>query len=237
MQTVMIIGLIILLTIFFSSAVIVAAVLGNDGGRTAHKVIQLWGESILFVSGIRVKVRGISHIDPDSPCVYMSNHQSNFDIPVLLSCLKVQFRWLAKTELFRIPLFGYAMKKAGSISVDRSDSRSAMKSLKQISATIRSGVSVLIFPEGTRSTDGHIREFKKGGVSLAMAAGVPIVPIILNGTRAIMPKRHIEITPGNVLMEICPPIQTSMYGRKDRDMLLEKVRTIICESFEEGRNE
>jgi 1-acyl-sn-glycerol-3-phosphate acyltransferase len=235
MQTVLIIAWIILVTIFYSSAVIVAAVFCNDGGRTAHKVARLWGGAILLGSGIRVRVRGDSNLDPSRSCIYMSNHQSNFDIPVLVSCLKVQFRWLAKKELFQIPLFGYAMKKSGSISIDRSNRNAAIKSLRQTAETIRSGVSVVIFPEGTRSTDGNIREFKKGGFVLAAESKVPIVPVILHGTRSIMPKKHISITPGEVLMEIRPPIETSMYARKDKNIMMEKVRAIISESFEEGK--
>ncbi|NJL58281.1 MAG: 1-acyl-sn-glycerol-3-phosphate acyltransferase [Desulfobacteraceae bacterium] len=214
---------------------IVARYSAIDGGRTAHKVARMWGGAILLGSGIRVRVRGASNLDPSRPCIYMSNHQSNFDIPVLVSCLKVQFRWLAKKELFRIPLFGHAMKQSGSISVDRSNRRAAFESLKQTAQTIKNGVSVVIFPEGTRSTDGYIRDFKKGGFVLAAEAGVPIVPVILHGTRAIMPKKQISITPGDVLMEIRSPIETSIYGRKDKNMLMEKVRAIVCESFEEGK--
>ncbi len=233
MQTVLIIAWIIVVTIYFSVAAIVVAVFCNDGGRTAHKVASLWGEAILFGSGIRVRVRGISNLDPDYPCIYMSNHQSNFDIPVLLSRLKVQFRWLAKKELFQIPLFGHAMKQSGSISIDRSDRMAAIRSLKQTAETIRSGVSVVIFPEGTRSTDGNIRDFKKGGFVLASESGVPIVPVILHGTRAIMPKKQIAITPGNVFMEIRPPVRPQDY--KNKNLLMEHVRGIICDAFEEGR--
>jgi 1-acyl-sn-glycerol-3-phosphate acyltransferase len=234
MQTVFIIAWITLLTAFYSTSVIIASFFDKHG-NLAHKVASLWSESLLWVSGIRVKVIGKSNLDPTRPYIYMCNHQSNADIPVLMARLKVQFRWLAKAELFNVPLFGYAMKRAGSVSIDRSDSHSAIRSLKHAAKTIREGTSVVIFPEGTRSMDGNIRPFKQGGFVLAIEAGVPIVPVILHGTRAIMPKNQIAITPGDVVLEIRPPIDTNMYRRKDKDKLSEKVRSVICGSFEEGR--
>jgi 1-acyl-sn-glycerol-3-phosphate acyltransferase len=201
----------------------------------SHLAARFWARSILFASRIQVTVKGTSHIDPSKSYIYMSNHQSNFDIPVLLAFLKVQFRWLAKAELFKIPLFGYAMKRAGYISIDRSNRRAAFASLKRAADSIRNGVSIIIFPEGTRSLDGNIRSFKKGGFALAVDSGVPIVPVILHGTRFIMPKERLQIKPGNVLLEITEPIDTANYTRKTKDDLLEKVRNRICEGFERGK--
>jgi 1-acyl-sn-glycerol-3-phosphate acyltransferase len=146
----------------------------------------------------------------------------------------VQFRWLAKAELFKIPLFGYAMRRSGYISIDRSNRKSAFLSLKKAAQIIRNGVSVVIFPEGTRSLDGRIRDFKKGGFVLAVDAGVPVVPIVIHGTRAIMPKKKLRITPGQVRVEIQDPIDTKSYSRKTKDQLLERVRTIILTEFEKG---
>jgi 1-acyl-sn-glycerol-3-phosphate acyltransferase len=161
----------------------------------------------------------------------MSNHQSNFDIPVLLAYLKVQFRWLAKEELFKIPFFGYAMQRVGYISINRSDRRSAFLSLKRAAQIIRGGVSVLIFPEGTRSLDDQIRPFKKGGFILALDAGVPIVPVVIRGTRSIMPKERLRIRPGQVSLEILAPIDTTAYTRKSKEDLIAAVRRAICEGF------
>jgi 1-acyl-sn-glycerol-3-phosphate acyltransferase len=165
----------------------------------------------------------------------MSNHQSNFDIPVLLAYLDTQFRWLAKAELFKIPIFGSSMKRAGYISINRSNRRSAFESLKEAARKIRNGVSVLIFPEGTRSRDGNIRAFKKGGFVLAVDSGVPVVPIVIHGTWSIMSKKGIRIKPGNVVIEILKPIETSDYTRKTKDDLMGQVSQAICRSFEKGR--
>ena len=204
-------------------------------GNPLHKIARLWGKSILVVSRIKVSVKGLSNIDPASPYIYMANHQSNFDIPVLLGHLTVQFRWLAKMELFKIPIFGRAMRKAGYISIDRYHRESAFESLKVAANKIKGGVSVLIFPEGTRSRDGNIRPFKKGGFVMAIDSGVPIVPVVITGTRAIMPKGKFRVYPGHVRMVIHQPIGTSTYTRETKEALMESVRRVMCEKFETGK--
>ena len=201
-------------------------------GDPLHKIARLWGRSILVASRIKVTVKGMSNIDPASPYIYMPNHQSNFDIPVLLGHLTVQFRWLAKMELFKIPIFGRAMRKAGYISIDRNNRESAFESLAVAADQIKNGVSVLIFPEGTRSRDGNIRPFKKGGFVMAIDAGVPIVPVVITGTRAIMPKGKFRVYKGHVNMDIQKPIRTSTYTRETKEALMESVRRAICEKFE-----
>ncbi len=223
----------IVATAFFGITIIAVSFLYKDG-RLIHRLLKMWSKSILRISCINVTVKGISNIDPARSYIYMCNHQSNFDIPVLLAYLPAESKWLAKAELFKIPIFGYAMKRAGYISIDRSNRKSAFESLKRAAHLIREGVSVLIFPEGTRSKDGNIREFKKGGFVLAVDSGVPVIPIIIHGTRAIMPKKQMVIQSGEVILEIREPIETSSYSRKTKDKLLQKVREIICESFEKG---
>jgi len=231
MQTVCIIFWIVIVTVFFSVMTIFASFLSKTGELT-HKVVNVWARFILFGSGVRVTVRGSYHLDPSASYIYMPNHQSDFDIPVLMAHLKSPFRWLAKAELFKIPIFGQAMRRAGYISIERKDRRSAFESLKKAAKIIRNGVSVLIFPEGTRSKDGSIASFKKGGFLLAVDSGVPIVPIIICGTREIMHKDRLVIKPGNVTLEIRKPIETSAYTRKSKDDLMKTVRDAICESFD-----
>jgi 1-acyl-sn-glycerol-3-phosphate acyltransferase len=223
----------VLATIVFGSTTILFSFFSKTG-NAPHKVAQLWGRSILFFSGVKVMVKGAENLNPVRSYIYMSNHQSNFDIPVLLGCLPVQFRWLAKAELFRIPIFGRGMQGCGYISIDRSNRKSAFKSLAQAARTIREGTSVLIFPEGTRTRDGHIKSFKKGGFVLAADAGVPIVPIIIRGTYAIMPRTRWQIQPGPVVMEIHRPIETAEFTRKTKDDLMEHVRNTMIGYFEAG---
>ena len=203
-------------------------------GNSVHLIARLWGRGILFVSRIRVSVQGLDHIDPLQSYIYMSNHQSNFDIPVLLAHLPVQFRWLAKAELFKIPIFSRAMRGAGYIRIDRFNRESAIESLKEAAAKMKNGVSVMIFPEGTRSRDGEIRPFKKGGFVMAVDTGVPIVPIILQGTWPIMDKSSWRINTGEVSLQIEQPIDTAGYTRETKDDLMETVRSVICEGFEKG---
>ena len=215
---------------FFGTLAIVLSLFSTTG-NAPHLAARTWARTILAVARVRVRITGLSHIDPDRSYIFMANHQSNFDIPVLLGCLKVQFRWLAKAELFDIPIFGQGMRGCGYISIDRSNRRSALESIRKAAETIRNGVSVLIFPEGTRSPDGHIQPFKKGGFFLARKAGVPIVPVIIRGTWPIMPRSGLKISPGNVTIEVRPPIETSAYTGKDKQKLIDDVRRVICEGF------
>jgi 1-acyl-sn-glycerol-3-phosphate acyltransferase len=152
------------------------------------------------------------------------------DIPVLLAYLPVQFRWLAKAELFKIPIFGRAMRSAGYISIDRFNQESAFKSIDEAARKIKSGgASIMIFPEGTRSLDENLRPFKKGGFVLAVDSQVPIVPVILKGTRYILPKGSLRVNPGAVRMEIKAAINTAKYTRETKDSLIERVRHVIEE--------
>lgn len=220
----------ILSTLVLATTVIVLAFFSKTG-NVPHLVGRLWARSILFVSGIDVTVNGTSNIDTGRSAIFMANHQSNFDIPVLLAHLPVQFRWLAKAELFRIPIFGRAMRGCGYISIDRSDRDSAFQSLTKAAATIKNGTSVLIFPEGTRSPDGTINPFKKGPFVLTVDAGAPIVPIVIHGTWSIMPKNRRIIKPCRVTLDILPPVETSGYSRNTKEELMEKLRNLLCQHF------
>jgi 1-acyl-sn-glycerol-3-phosphate acyltransferase len=203
-------------------------------GNPVHIIARIWAKSILFVSRIDVSVEGLSNIDSSQSYIYMSNHRSNFDIPVLLGCLPVQFRWLAKAELFKIPIFGRAMAGAGYVKIDRYNRESAFKSIDQVAAKMKGGVSVMIFPEGTRSEDGKVKPFKKGGFVMAVDSGVPIVPVVIRGTRSIMAKGSWRIYPGSVRLFIEKPIVTTGYTRDTKDDLIKYVRNVICDVYGKG---
>ncbi len=222
----------LLLTFVFATAAIVAAIFSKTGDAP-HKVGRVWARAILTFSGIDVSVKGADHIDPIRSSIVMVNHQSNFDIPVLLAHLPLQFRWLAKAELFKIPVFGRAMHGCGYISIDRSNRESAFRSLAKAADTIKKGTSVLVFPEGTRSLDGMIKPFKKGPFILAVDAGVPILPVIVNGTWSIMPKNRLRIKPSRVTLDILPPFETAGYDRTTKDELMDKTRDLLCQRFAE----
>lgn len=205
----------------------IALSLSASTAHAVHRVAKAWGRSILRVSGVRVLVRGMEQIDPARAFIFMSNHQSNFDIPVLLGHLPVPFRWLAKAELFKIPIFGRAMRGAGYIPIDRTDRPAAIESLRQAGGAVRRGVSVMIFPEGTRSLDGTLKPFKKGGFVMAIEAGVPIVPVALRGTFDIMPKNRLMIRPRDVTMAIGEPIATTGYSIHSKEALMDEVRNAL----------
>lgn len=218
----------VLATIVMGAAAIIVS-LGSKDGNVSHLIGRSWARSILWVSRVKVEIQGRAHIDLSQSYVFMANHQSLFDIPVMLGHLPCQFRWLAKVELFKIPLFGQAMKGAGYISIDRSNRDVAIKSLETAAQKIKDGVSVLIFPEGTRSRDGRLQPFKKGGFFLAIDSGAPIVPIVIHETGQIMPKKTLRIQSGTVKLNIQKPIESTSFCHKTKGDLLEKVHNIFAE--------
>ena len=230
-RTIIIISWTVLATIVLGSITVLVSFFSRNGDGP-HRVARLWARTILFVSGIDVTVRGLSNLGNSRSCVYMANHQSNFDIPVLLGFLPVQFRWLAKAELFKIPIMSRGMRGCGYISIDRSNRESAIESLDRAAETIKRGTSVLIFPEGTRSADGKIKSFKKGGFVLTIDAGVPIIPVVIHGTWSIMPKKQALIRPRPVTLEILPEIDTTGYERDTKETLMDEVREVMCRNFE-----
>jgi len=230
-RTTYIILFVVLTTIFWGTIAIIISFFSRTG-NPVHIIARIWGRGILFASRIKVTVKGLANIDPSQSYIFMSNHQSNFDIPVLLAYLPVQFRWLAKAELFKIPIFGRAMRAAGYVKIDRFNQKSAFESIREAARKMKNGVSVMIFPEGTRSRDGNIRPFKKGGFIMAVDSKVPIVPVILQGTWTIMEKSSLKINTGEVSLNIETPIATTGYTRDNKDELMESVRAVICEGFE-----
>jgi 1-acyl-sn-glycerol-3-phosphate acyltransferase len=199
----------------------------DRNGNIIHHYARWWAKIQLLVSGVKVKVSGLEHLDKENPYIYMSNHQGSYDIFALLSCLPVQFRWIAKKELFAIPILGWAMSAANYISIDRSEMRKALKSIERAAGKIRGGVSVVIFPEGTRSRDGFIQPFKRGGFTLALKSGVPIIPITINGSRDVMPRDSMRVRPGEIRVTIDRSVETSPYSLRERNVLMEKIRGIL----------
>ena len=215
-------------TVFFSLCTILAALL-VPGGNLAHRVARMWARSLLFSGGVRVQVEGLLRIDLQQAYVFAANHQSQFDIFVLLAHLPIQFRWLAKKELFRIPIFGLAMKGAGYIPIDRSHRKAAFESIDVAAARVREGTSIVIFPEGTRSLDGRLKPFKKGGFHLAIKSKRPIVPVSISGTFSILPKRGFKITPRKARITIGEPVPTEDITVEERNWLISEVRRRIQE--------
>jgi 1-acyl-sn-glycerol-3-phosphate acyltransferase len=193
-----------------------------------HAYARFWARVSLLLAGVRLTVAGHEHL-PECAVIYMPNHQSNFDILALHAGLPVQFRWLAKEELFRIPLFGFAMRRTGYIAINRSDRKQAIQSMAEAARRISEGTSVIVFPEGTRSPDGALLPFKKGGFMLAIDAGAPIVPVAIRGSHDVMPKHSRWIRGGHIRVTIFPAVPTAGTTPAGRDALMEAVRRPIAE--------
>ncbi len=194
---------------------------------------RLWGRLGLALNGINVTLSGTEHL-PDGPVIFMSNHQSNFDILSLLAAMPRQFHWIAKKELFEIPVFGHSMRRGGYIPLDRGDGRKALQSLDEAAATIHQGKSVVLFPEGTRTQDGNLLPFKRGGFILARKADVPVIPVTINGSGRINPAGQIKLYSGDIHITLHPPIIVpSELRRSEADTwLMEKVRMQIDSALE-----
>ncbi len=200
----------------------------------SHRVARLWAKILLIMTSVRVQVTGKENLKEGQSHVFMVNHQSVFDIFVLLAHIPVQFRWIVKKELFKVPVFGQAMRNAGYIEIDRQNHEKALQSLDIAARKIREGKSVMTFPEGTRSKDGKIKPFKQGMFYLAVQSGVPVIPVTLIGTAEIMTKNSLKIFPKKVKMVIDKPIDVSNYSIENRSELITLVQNIITQNYEEG---
>lgn len=223
---------IILATIFFGS-ISLAVSFFDATGRVQIRVARAWARTLLRVSGVRVRVEGLEHIDPNGSYVFVSNHLSYMDTPVALANIPVQFRFLAKRGLFQIPFLGTHLSRAGHIPVPREDPRAAVKTMQIAAETIRrKKISLLIFPEGGRSHDGVLQRFKEGGVYIAIRAAVPVVPMVILGTREVLPYGGGAPQGGLVTLRILEPIETSGFELKDRSVLTERLRNLIASELE-----
>jgi len=206
----------------------------DSRGRWQHAFARLWSWLILTTSGIRTRVEGLENLDLQKTAIYCANHQSAMDIPILFVNLPVQFRFVAKRSLFNMPFMGWHLARSGHIPVDRERPREAMRSLDEAAERIRAGSSVILFPEGHRSRDGKIGPFKAGSFYLAIQSGVPVVPITLNGTRAVLKPDTYHVRAGQTEMIVHPPIPTSKLTRQDVEELSAKVRAQITSRFVPG---
>jgi len=193
-------------------------------GDWTLKGSRLWARIILAAAGVRLRVEGREAVPRDRAVVFMANHESWLDIPVLLAAIPVQVRFLAKKSLFSIPFFGWAISSMGFIPVDRKNRREAIKSFEQAAQRIRAGRSVLVFPEETRTPDGNLLPFQRGGFLIAIKAGLPIVPVGLDGPRRCLPKHSYLLRPGTITVRFGEPIPTAGVGVTAKDALMAQVR-------------
>lgn len=204
---------------------------GDDA--TADEIVRhfipIWCNTLFRIGGIRVLVEGRENIPADTPCVFVGNHRSCFDIPLMLTSLDAPHGLLSKEELRNIPLLSRWMNLLGCVYVEREDLRASVRALNQAAAAVKSGRSFIIFPEGTRykGEEGGIGEFKFGAFQIAFKNGAPVVPVAISGSRGRYEEHHHLVTPGTVRVKILPPIQTAGTPKDQRKDLPEAVRQQI----------
>jgi len=186
-----------------------------------------WSRDILRAAGTPVIAEGLENIPRDRPVMYASNHSSMFDIWALFATLPGSVRFVAKRELFRIPLLGRAMLAVGHVPIDRAARRSAFAAYDEAARKIRSGTSVVVFPEGTRSRTGELLPFKNAPFGLAIAAQVPVLPIYVHHTFEILPKGAWRLRPRPIRLLVAPPISTTGLRSEDRERLRDEVRAAM----------
>lgn len=221
-------------TAFLSPFAILSVLLTGSAATSIWILRRVWSPLLLWAGGVKLAVDGLEHVDPARPTIYVSNHQSVIDVPVLFMAIPKDLRFVAKSQLRWVPFLGWYMWFAGHIFVHRGNPRRTVASLRAAGARIRAGTSIVLFPEGTRSGDGRLLPFKKGAFALAEAAGVPLVPITIHGSGRLMPKRGWQIHPGQIQVRIGAPIIVPEGGAA-RGQLMRQVRAaMVAQGLEES---
>jgi 1-acyl-sn-glycerol-3-phosphate acyltransferase len=205
----------------------------NRGGRTFHWLARTYSKTVLWVSGVKVESVGTENIGKNQSYIYVSNHASRFDIPAVIAGIPDQIRIVYKKELEKIPFFGWGLKYGKTyIAIDRQKGTEAARSLEEAAEKIRTGASVLLFAEGTRTLDGKLQPFKRGAFNLAVKAGVSVIPLTINGSYKILPKKKYRLVPGTVTLVIGKPIEVNKGGGKEEELnLMSEVHKIIFKHY------
>ena len=214
------------MTLILFFPVIIVAFLSSTG-NLPFTMSKIWAHVMLLVTGARVSIQGREKIQKGRAYVIISNHQSVFDILAIVTSLGVQYRWTIKKEILKVPLFGPALYASRNIFIDRSNPEKARESIRKGLDRLPAGVSVMFFAEGTRSPDGRLKEFKKGGFNVALEKNYPILPVTVNGSRHVLPKGSIVFTPGRIRVVVADPIETHGYNHDTMAELMAKTRAAI----------
>jgi len=212
----------------------IAGLLGPSG-RLAFRLCQGWTWWATVVCGVRLEIAANPAVDRGRSYVIMANHQSLFDIPALMLGLGLQFRWVIKRSYMYVPLFGWALFLARHVFIDRANPKRSLRAMDAAARKLPAGVSIAVFPEGTRSDDGSLRELKSGGFLLAVRNGLPVLPVTVNGSWRLLPdKRSLAFHPGRIQLAVGDPIETAGLDRKRLDELIERTRAAISARLDPG---
>lgn len=224
-------------TVVLGSMSIVSS-LFDRRGHVAHACARAWSWLILKTTGVRVTIEGLGRVEPGTTYVFVANHQSHYDTPVVFTSLPFQLRIIAKESLARFPVLGWHLRRGGHLFVDRRNpDRSGI--LSRWRALVSNGLSLIIYAEGTRSPDNRVARFRAGSFLLAIQAGLPVVPLAILGTRAIMPKGRLRTEPGRVTLVIHEPIQPPAIAEptvRDAKLFAERVHAIVEATVRERRS-
>ncbi len=237
LKTIVLVPAFFLVTIALAALVLTLAWRDADDPRI-ERVIQWWSERFLALAPVDSVVHGAEKIDPERRYVFVANHLSNFDIPLLLRAIPERVRFLAKKELYKIPVFGQAMDKVGIVKIDRTRAMTAHEAINAAAREVLGrGYSLIVFPEGTRSRTGEMQRFKKGAFRIAIDNQVPIVPVVLEGTQDVWPPGAKVFYPGSASVTILDPIETTgRAGNVDIGELTELTRARMLEVYEQQRS-
>jgi 1-acyl-sn-glycerol-3-phosphate acyltransferase len=225
----------VLSTLFFGSLTVVLVYVTNP--RIASLIGgAIWARLIACLTPIFVRVVGRENIDKKQSYVIVCNHQSHYDVIVLYGWLGIDFRWVIKSELRKVPGLGIGCEKIGHIFIDRSDTKAALAAINAARNQIVDGTSVMFFPEGSRSRNNELGSFKKGAFKMAFDIKIPVLPITIVGTKKILPPKTIRLLPGKVKMIIHEPIDIAQYKNDDIKELMEKARGIILRGLESSKS-
>jgi len=221
-----------LIIIFYGHVIIpIRALFSSDKKKVYHGGAILWSKALLFLAGIDVKVDGVENIPKEKAVIFMPNHQGHWDYPILFNSLPRRFAFVAKKELFSVPFLGKYMENAGNIPIDRQAGKSAHETLSRVTNAVREGESILVFPEGTRTWDGKVGEFKRGSFHVAFETGAPVVPVAISGSFAIMKRHSWVVNPGKIELKIGKPVTLQVSGqhvtRDDYLIAMDKVKNAI----------
>jgi 1-acyl-sn-glycerol-3-phosphate acyltransferase len=208
-----------------------ASTLFDRSGSFAHRCARAWAWLILKTTGVRVRVRGLEHLEAGRSYVFAANHQSIYDIPIVFTSVPAQLRIVAKDSLGRIPFMGWHLHRAGHLLVNRRNPGPDI--VEKMKRLVGASSSLIVFPEGTRSHDGAVGKFKKGSFLVAIDAGLPVVPVSIAGSRHVMKKGRLMVCPGEVALTIHEPIDTSGATREQAMDFAERVRALVREEVDE----
>ncbi len=209
----------------FAAVVLSVVVSPRAGSRIAGTA---WARAIGYITPITVSVSGRERIDPKKSYVIVCNHLSHYDIMVLYGWLGMDIKWIMKKELRKIPALGFACEKVGHIFIDRSNRKAAIASIDAAKARLKGGSSIIFFPEGTRSCDGKLGQFKKGAFRMALDLGWPLLPVSISGTRAVLPSGTIDLMPGRVRLSVHEPISIEGLDESGLAELGQRAREVIA---------